>query len=148
MLRALILLPLTLMPIMQKVLLGAAFLALSTASLSAQVAETAPAPDSTRVTKLATVTVSAESGNRFTRADDMRKGVLFLIEENRRLTRELREHDAKVEALSTKLDSLQKVEAAQQVAIATINDAVSETRARRRALEARLLAAEIRQPQP
>lgn len=133
------------MHIMSTTLLGAAFLALSAASLSAQAA---PAPDSTRVTTLATVTVTAEDGNWLSRADDMRKGILFLTEENRRLASELRVQDAKVIELSTKLDSLQKVEASQQAAIATINDAVAETRARRRALEARILAAEIRNPQP
>ena len=125
-------------------MLGAALLALSTVSLSAQVA---PTPDTTRVQTLTTVTVTAESGNWLTRADDMRKGILFLTEENRRLARELREQDAQVARLATKLDSLHKVEAAQQLAIATINDAVNETRARRRALEARIIAAEIRQPQ-
>ena len=130
------------MPCIHKSLLAAAFVVLSAATLSAQ---TAPS-DSTKAATLATVTVTAESGSWFSRADDLRKGILMLTEENRRLASELRRHDAQVETLAVKLDSLQKVEAAQQAAIATISDSVATTRARRRALEARMIAAEIRQP--
>src|SRR5688572_24337380 len=123
-------------------LLGAALLVSSAASLSAQ---TAGAPDSTRVTTLTTVTVTAQSGNWLTTADDLRNAVVMLTAENRRLARELRREDARVMALATRLDSLQKIEAEQQAAIATIADSVASTRARRRAIEARIIAAQIRQ---
>lgn len=124
-------------------IVGAALVVLSAASLSAQ---TASATDSTRIATLATVTVTAESGNWFTRADDRRRDVLRLMAENRRLTQELRREDAHVARLEIRLDSLKRVEAAQHVAIATITDSVAATRARRRALEASL-PPEIRQPE-
>jgi hypothetical protein len=123
-------------------LIGAALIVLSAASLSAQ---TAGVPDSTRLTTLTTVTVTAQSGNWLTRADDLRNAVIFLTAENRRLTGELRRQDARVVVLATRLDSLQKLEAEQQAAIATIADSVASTRARRRAIEARIIAAGIRQ---
>lgn len=129
------------MPCIHKSLLGAALVVLSAASLSAQ---TAPSNDSTKVTTLTTVTVTAVSGNRFTQADDMRKGIMMMTAENQRLARELRRHDAEVVKLAVKLDSLQKVEAAQIAAIATIADSVALTRDRRRALEARIVAVENR----
>ena len=125
-------------------LISAALMVSSSASLSAQ---TAGAPDSTRVTTLTTVTVTAQSGNWLTRADDLRNAVTMLTAENRRLAGELRRQDARVVVLATRLDSLQKVEADQQAAIATITDSVASTRARRRAIEARIIAAQIR-PQP
>jgi len=125
-------------------ILGAALVVLSAASLSAQ---TVSAPDSTRIATLATVTVTAESGNWFTRADDRRRDVVRLMAENRRLAQELRRDDAHVARLEIRLDSLKRVEAAQQLAIATITDSVAATRARRRALEERSLPPEIRQPE-
>ena len=96
---------------------------------------------------IATVTISAESGNWFTRADDRRREVLALMEENRRLAQELRREDARVARLQTRLDSLKQVEATQQAALATIMDSVAATRARRRALEAKIGAGEIPHPQ-
>jgi predicted nuclease with TOPRIM domain len=125
-------------------ILGAALVVVSAASLSAQ---TGAAPDSTRVATLATVTVTAESGNWFTRADDLRRDVVNLMAENRRLAQELRREDARVARLQTRLDSLKQVEAAQQAAIRSITDSVAATRARRRALEAKVIAAEIRLPE-
>jgi hypothetical protein len=125
-------------------LVGASFVILSAASLSAQ---TPVQPDSTKVARLATVTVTADEGNWFTRADDKRRGILFLMAENRRLSAELRRHDEKVAALQVRLDSLKQVETEKQAAIATIGDSLAATRARRRALEARVLAAEVRQPE-
>ena len=133
----------TLMPCIHGSLLCVALVVLSAASLSAQPVS---GTDSAKVTTLATVTVTAESGNWFTKADDMRKGVIMMAAENQRLARELRRQDAQVEQLTVKLDSLQNVEAAQQAAIATISDSVASTRARRRALEAWMIASEIRQP--
>ena len=120
--------------------LAAAFVTLSAASLSAQ---TASAPDSTKLGRLATVTVTAErSGNRFTRAAEAREGVLFLIEENRKLARELRLSDARVAHLATKLDSLKRVEVEGHRALAVTQDSIAALRARRAALEARILALE------
>ncbi len=124
-------------------LLGAALVVLSAASLSAQ---TVAPVDSTKAMTLATVTVTAETGSWFTKADDMRKGVIMMAAENQRLARELRRYDEQVEQLTVKLDSLQKVEVAQRAAIATISDSVATTRARRRALEARMIAGGIPQP--
>jgi predicted RNase H-like nuclease (RuvC/YqgF family) len=121
----------------------AGLLLVSAASLSAQ---TAP-PDSTKVTTLATVTVTAESGNWFTRADDLRRSVVALTTENRRLALELRRQDAQVDRLEVRLDSLKRVEAEQKRAISTIADSIAATRARRQALEARVIAAGIRSPQ-
>lgn len=125
-------------------ILGAAVVVLSAASLSAQ---TASPPDSTKVAALATVTVTAESGSWFTRADDLRRTVVNLMAENRRLAHELRRQDAHAARLEIRLDSLKQVEAAQRTAIAAITDSVAATRARRRALEARVIAAETRLPQ-
>lgn len=121
----------------------AGLLLVSAASLSAQTAS----PDSTKVATLATVTVTAESGNWFTRADDLRRSVVALTAENRRLAHELRRQDAQVDRLEVRLDSLKKVEAEQKRAISTIADSIAVTRARRKALEARVIAAEIRSRQ-
>lgn len=119
---------------------AAAAVMLSAASLSAQ---SVSEPDTTRLGRLATVTVTAErSGNRFTRAAEAREGVLFLIEENRRLTRELRISDARVAHLATRLDSLQRVEAEGQRKLAVTNDSLAALRTRRAAIEARILALE------
>jgi hypothetical protein len=121
----------------------AGLLLVSAASLSAQTAS----PDSTKVTMLATVTVTAEPGNWFTRADDLRRSVVALTAENRRLAHELRRQDAQVDRLEVRLDSLKKVEVEQKRAISTIADSIAVTRARRKALEARVIAAEIRSRQ-
>ena len=113
---------------------------LSAASLSAQ---SVSEPDTTKLGRLATVTVTAErSGNRFTHAAEAREGVLFLIEENRRLMRELRISDARVAHLATRLDSLQRVEAEGQRKLAVTNDSLAALRTRRAAIEARILALE------
>ena len=134
------------MPRIHIAVLAGACLALSATTLSAQSAET---PDSTKVGRLATVTVTAEpAGNAFSRAADARAGVLFLIEENRKLTRELRLSDAKVVHLATKLDSLQRVEAAHLNALAVTTDSIAALRARRAALEARILALQPRGSNP
>jgi hypothetical protein len=124
--------------------IAAALFALSASSIAAQ---TSSPPDSTRVTTLATVTVTAERGNWFTRAHELRQSVLTLMTENRRLTHELRRQDAHVLQLETRLDSLKQVEAEKQATIVAIADSISATRARRRALEARVIAAEARQPE-
>jgi hypothetical protein len=118
---------------------------LSAASLSAQ---TAPTPDSARVATLPTVTVTAESGNWLIRVDDQRRMLIDAVAENRRLANELRQHDARVVQLTIRLDSLKRVEFVQKIAIAAIDDSVAATRARRRALEARVVALETRAPQP
>lgn len=131
------------MPRIHGSLIGAALVVTSAATLSAQ---TVPARDSARVTTLTTVTITAESPNWFSQADDLRKGVIMLDADTRRLANELRRHDAHVALLATRLDSLKTVEAEQMAAIATIDEAVAKTRARRQALEARILAAEIRRP--
>ena len=119
------------------------FVGASTAS-----AQTATTPDTTKVATLATVTVSAESGTWFTRADGRRTSVITAMAENRRLAGILREHDEQAMRLALRLDSLKRIEFVQKVAIAAIDDSVAATRARRRALEARLLAAEAKVPQP
>ncbi len=120
--------------------LALAGVVLSAASLSAQASAQ---PDTPKLGRLATVTVTAErSGNRFTRAAEERAGVLFLMEENRKLMRELRVSDARVAHLATKLDSLQRVEAAGQRALAVTSDSLAAIRTRRAALEARILALE------
>ena len=122
--------------------LAFAGLLLSAASLTAQ---TVTEPDTSKLGRLATVTVTAErSGNRFTRVAEEREGVLFLMEENRKLMRELRMSDAKVASLATKLDSLQRVEAQGQRALAVTNDSLAAIRTRRAALEARIIALEAR----
>jgi hypothetical protein len=118
------------------------FVGASTAS-----AQTVPTPDTTKVATLPTVTVSA-SGTWFTRSDDLRKSVVDAMAENRRLASVLREHDEHAMRLAVRLDSLKRIEFVQKVAIAAIDDSVAATRARRRALEARLLAAEAKQPHP
>lgn len=119
---------------------AAAAVMLSAASLSAQ---TVSEPDTTKLGRLATVTVTAErSGNRFTRAAEAREGVLFLIEENRKLMRELRISDARVAHLATRLDSLQRVEAEGQRKLAVTTDSLAALRTRRAAIEARILALE------
>ena len=126
--------------------IAAASVMLSAASLSAQ---TTPEPDTTKLGRLATVTITAEpSGNRFTRAAEAREGVLFLIEENRKLTRELRRSDAQVNHLATRLDSLQRVEAEGKRALAVTQDSISALRTRRAAIEARILALETPRTQP
>ena len=118
--------------------LAAAGLALSAASASAQ---SALEPDTSKLGRLTTVTISAErSGNRFTRATEDREGVLFLIEENRKLMRELRVSDARVTHLVTRLDSLQRVEAEGRRALAVTNDSLAALRSRRAAIEARIVA--------
>jgi hypothetical protein len=109
-------------------------------------AQTVPTPDSTKVATLTTVTVTP-SGNWFTRADDLRKSVTDAMAENRRLAAVIRMQDAQMAQLSERLDSLKRVEFVQKVRIAAIDDSVAATRARRRALEARILAAESKQPQ-
>ena len=119
---------------------GLALVLLGASSLSAQ----SSTPDSARITTLATVTVTAESGNWFTRAHDLRQSVAMLTAENRRLALELRRHDEHVGRLEVRLDSLKRVEAEQHRALATIGDSLAATRARRKALEARIIAAEIR----
>ena len=120
--------------------LAAAGVLLSAASLSAQ---STSEPDTSKLGRLATVTVTAErSGNRFSRAADARAGVLFLIEENRKLMRELRVSDARVLQLATRLDSLHRVEAAEKRALAVTSDSLAVLRSRRAALEARILALE------
>ena len=129
------------MPRIHIAVLATACVILSGASLSAQ---TTSEPDTTKLGRLATVTVTAErSGNRFTRAAEAREGVLFLIEENRRLTRELRQSDARVVHLATKLDSLQRIETEKREALAVTTDSIATLRARRAAIEARILALEI-----
>ena len=126
--------------------IAAASVMLSAASVSAQ---TTLEPDTTKLGRLTTVTITAErSGNRFTRAAEAREGVLFLIEENRRLTRELRQSDARVDHLATRLDSLHRVEAAGQLALAVTQDSIVALRARRAALEARIVALETPKTRP
>src|SRR5688572_347738 len=110
-------------------------------------AQTVAIPDSTRVATLPTVTVSAESGTWFTRADGLRKSVAAAMAENRRLAGILREQDEREIRLAQRLDSLKRIEFVQKVAIAAIDDSVAATRARRRALEARILAAEMKTPE-
>ncbi len=111
-------------------------------------AQTVTTADSTKVATLPTVTVSAQSGTWFTRSDDLRKSVTAAMAENRRLASVLREHDEHAMRLALRLDSLKRIEFVQKVAIAAIDDSVAATRARRRALEARVLAAEAKQPRP
>ena len=128
------------MPRIHIAVFAAACVMLSAASLSAQ---TTSGPDTTKLGRLATVTVTAErSGNRFTRAAEAREGVLFLIEENRRLMRELRLSDARVAHLATRLDSLQRVETEKRETLAVTTDSIAALRTRRAAIEARLLALE------
>ena len=128
-------------------LLVAAVILLGATPLAAQTVPTVPAtPDSTKVTTLETVTVTA-SGNWFTRADDLRRSVIAAMAENRRLAGVLRDQDAQVVRLTARLDSLKRVEFVQKVRIATLDDSVTATRARRRALEARLLVVEAKQPE-
>jgi chromosome segregation ATPase len=128
----------------RSLLAAAVLICASAASISAQ---TAPAPDSAKVAKLATVTVTAQ-GNWFTRADDLRNSIIDAMAENRRLEGELLKQDAQIQQLSTRLDSLKRIEFVQKVKIAAIDDSVAATRARRRALEARVVALEPRSPQP
>jgi hypothetical protein len=128
-------------------LLVAAVILLGATPLAAQTVPTVPAtPDSTKVTTLETVTVTA-AGNWFTRADDLRRSVIAAMAENRRLAGVLRDQDAQVVRLTARLDSLKRVEFVQKVRIATLDDSVTATRARRRALEARLLVVEAKQPE-
>lgn len=128
------------MPRIHIAALAAVGVILSAASLSAQ---SASQPDTSKLGRLATVTVTAErSGNRFAEAAETREGVLFLIEENRKLMRELRISDARVTHLATRLDSLQRVEAAEKRALAVTTDSLAALRSRRAALEARILALE------
>ena len=111
-------------------------------------AQTVPAtPDTTKVNTLATVTVTP-SGNWFTRSDDLRKSVTAAMAENRRLAAVIRMQDAQMAQLSVRLDSLKRIEFIQTAKIATLDDSISATRARRRALEARILAVESKLPQP
>jgi len=126
-------------------LLAASFLLFGAVSASAQTAVTPPQPDTAKVTTLETVTVT-DKGNWFTRADDLRRTVIAAIDENRRLSGVLREQNAQIVKLSTHLDSLKRVEFIQTARIAALDDSVAATRARRRALEAKILAAETRQP--
>lgn len=118
-------------------------LVVATGTVSAQTAST---PDTTRVATLTTVTVTP-SGNWFTRSDDLRKSVTAAMAENRRLEAVLHMQEAQMTQLSTRLDSLKRIEFVQKVKIAAIDDSVAATRARRRALEARILAAEARVPE-
>ena len=113
-------------------------------TLSAQTVPTTP--DSTKITTLTTVTVTP-SGNWFTRSDDLRKSVIAAMAENRRLAGVIRMQDAQMTQLSARLDSLKRIEFVQTAKIATLDDSIAATRARRRALEARILAAESRLPQ-
>ena len=115
-----------------------------TAPLSAQ---TAPTPDSTKVATLTTVTVTPESGSWFTRSVDRRNSVIAAMAENRRLEAVIRGQETQMIQLSARLDSLKRIEFVQKVKIAALDDSVAATRARRRALEARILAAESR-PHP
>ena len=124
-------------------LLGIALVLVGASSLSAQ---TAPTPDTTKVATLATVIVSP-SGSWLTRSDDLRRSIIAATAENRRLAEQLRQHDERVMRLALHLDSLKRIEFVQKIAIAAIDDSVAATRARRRALEARLLAAETKQPE-
>jgi len=117
---------------------------LGASSLSAQ---SDPAPDSARAASLATVTVSAQSGTWFTRAE-LRGTIVDAIAENRRLAAELQRQDAEVVRMAVRLDSLKRIEFVQTIAIAAITDSVSATRALRRSLEARVVALETRLPQP
>ena len=123
--------------------LAAALAIVSAASASAQTA-----PDSTKVGKLATVTVTAESGNWFTRADDARRSMIEGMADNRRLASELRKHDERVAQLTVRLDSLKREEFVKTVQVNALGDSVAATRARRLALEARVVALESRAPQP
>ena len=114
-------------------------------TLSAQTVSTTP--DSTKVATLTTVTVTP-SGNWFTRSDDLRKSVTAAMAENRRLAAVIHMQDVQMARLSARLDSLKRIEFIQTVKIATLDDSIAATRARRRALEARILAAESKLPQP
>jgi hypothetical protein len=120
--------------------------ALALAGATSLSAQTAPTPDTTKVATLATVVVSS-SGNWLTRSDDLRRSIVAAMAENRRLAEQLRAHDEHAIRLAIRLDSLKRIEFVQKVAIAAIDDSVAATRARRRALEARLMAAETKQPQ-
>jgi hypothetical protein len=122
--------------------IGTVFAILCATSAGAQ----APMPDSTRVGTLPTVTVTADApgGNWLTRAWDRRQAVVSLMEENRRLAGVLRREDARVARLEKHLDSLKRVDAERRAALATIQDSVTAVRARRLALEARLIAMEPR----
>src|SRR5688500_16072452 len=108
--------------------LAAALAIVSAASASAQ---TAPTPDSTKVGKVATVTVTAESGNWFTRADDARRSMIEGMADNRRLTSELRKYDERVAQLTVRLDSLKREEFVKTVQVNALGDSVAATRARR-----------------
>jgi hypothetical protein len=123
-------------------IIGAA-LALAAAPLSAQ---TAPPVDTTKVATLPVITVTASTGNRLTRAAELRKQIVELLAENRRLANTLRRDDAIVSRLELRLDSLRRVEADRQGVLSALTDSISETRARNRALEARIQAAEARIP--
>jgi len=75
-----------------------------------------------------------------------REGVLFLMEENLRLAGELRRQDQKVDALARRLAYL-KGPMTDSVTreIARVDAQTAETRARRQALEARLVSLETTQ---
>ena len=127
-------------------LVASTIILLGAAPLAAQTAPTIPTvPDSTKVTTLETVTVTG-SGNWFTRADNLRKTVIAAMDENRRLAGVLRAQDVQIVQLSAHLDSLKRIEFVQTVKIAALDDSVAATRARRRALEAKILAVEAKQP--
>ena len=128
-----------------KIALAAALTIVTAATASAQ---TAPAPDSTKVGRLATVTVTPESGNWFTRADNARRSMIEGVAENRRLASELRVHDERVAQLTVRLDSLKREEFVKTIQVNALGDSVAATRARRLALEARVVALEGRAPQP
>ena len=122
----------------------AAAIALVTAATAS--AQTAPAPDTAKVAKLATVTVTPETGNWFVRADNARQSLIEGMAENRRLANELRKHDDRVAELTVRLDSLKRVEFVKTVQVNALGDSVAATRARRLALEARVIALESRAP--
>ena len=126
-----------------RLLAGVTLVLASASSLSAQAA---PTPDTTKVATLATVVVSP-AGSWLTRSDDLRSSLVAAMAENRRLAEQLRQHDEHAIRLAIRLDSLKRIEFVQKIAIAAIDDSVAATRARRRALEARLLAAEAKQPE-
>ena len=78
-----------------------------------------------------------------TREKASREGVLALMEENLRLAAELRRQDQKVDALSRRLEYLKgPVTDSVTREIARVDAQTAETRARRQALEARLLSLE------
>ena len=112
-------------------------------------AQSGSQPDTLKVGTLATVVVVAASEpNWFVRAFERRQTVVELSAENRRLERTLRRYDAQVARLEVRLDSLKRVEATRRAGLAALDDAISATRARRAALEARLAELVATDPPP